>query len=63
MSIFFIASMAFIAREAFSRSGSASREGSSAGTICHERPKRSSSQPHATSRPPSEVSACHRQSI
>ena len=39
-------SMAWLARVAFSGSGSLSSEASTVGTTCHERPKRSFSQPH-----------------
>ena len=53
MSIFVICSIACIARCAFSRSGSVSSSGRRDGTICHDRPNRSLSQPHTLSSPPS----------
>jgi hypothetical protein len=45
--------MACMARLARSGSGSPSNEGSSVGTICQRRPKRSFSHPQAISSPPS----------
>src|SRR5205085_9332816 len=55
-SSFFIESMACIAFCDFGDAGSASSRGSTAGTICHDTPKRSLSQPHcwAFSSPPLE---------
>lgn len=53
MSSFFMVNMACMARLARSGSGSPSNEGSSVGTICQRRPKRSFSHPQAISSPPS----------
>jgi hypothetical protein len=54
MSIFFIFNMAAITRCDFSLSGSPSSSGSAVGTICHDRPNLSFSQPQGPSSPPSE---------
>ena len=54
ISSFFMLSIAAITRCDFSGSGSASSSGRTVGTICHERPNRSLSQPHGPSSPPSE---------
>src|SRR5947209_1399112 len=48
MSSFFILSMTSITRPAFLRSGSARSPYSIVGTICHERPYRSFTQPHCS---------------
>ena len=54
ISIFFICSIACMTRCAFSRSGSPSSSGRRVGTICHDSPNRSLSQPQGPSSPPSE---------
>ena len=53
MSIFRISSIAAMARWARASSGSESSSMSRAGTTCHERPKRSLTQPHGPCSPPS----------
>src|SRR5690606_32698075 len=57
MSIFCIVSIARVARAARAGSGSLMSSSSADGMICHERPKRSSSQPHAVGLPPPARSA------
>src|SRR5690606_38787726 len=56
-SIFFIFNIAWVARAARSLSGSPRSLASARGITCHETPKRSLSQPHWLSSPPS-VSFC-----
>lgn len=46
MSSFFIFIIAFIARSAFAVSGSVNISGNTVGTICHDTPYLSLSQPH-----------------